>query len=446
MTAQAAGFSGTPGRFARWRGLAQAHAPRLQLALMVMVLGMLASLPWKDGTKSFRGVATVGIPLLAGLLAWAGVLSGEPARRFLKPLAAVFVAIALSTILSMAPGYSLSAILAEILPNTALFLGVLVWSSRDEGARRWAVRAVAGSALAACAATIHLYLNGKEVYESITSTGARFVRAEGTLESYSRMAMFCVLAAPCCAVLVVVGVRARRWWEVALGVAALGATLSALGLTQTRGAWLACAGSLFVLLFQVRRIAALGLLVLVVAGALAVPGVRARAATFISDANRPNLLLSGRLTIWKTGIQAIRENPATGIGYGPNIYRQEAVQARYLLKNEHQVQSDLHNTYLQQFSEVGLIGVAAYAFLLGTLAVQIGRGRPWQAARRFGELSEGRLITLATGLSLAGLLTYALVHNPNEERAATLFWMLAGVAAAGAHTMLGNEREVSPGT
>ncbi len=417
---------------ARLRSIAQRHSARLSLALLVLVLGMIVALPWKDGTKALRVAATFGIPALAGWLAWAGLLGPEAAGRFYKPIGAVFAAIGISTVLSMAPAYSAVAIVEEILPNMAIFLGVLTFCAGHEGRRRWAMRAASAGALAACAFTIHAYMNGKHVYESITSTGAPFVRAEGSIESYSRMAMYCVLSAPCCAVLATIGLRARCWWEALLGTIALGATLAALGLTQTRGAWLACAASLFVLLFQVRRIAALGVLCLVVAGALAVPGVRSRAATFISDANRPNLLLSGRLTIWKTGVQAIRENPATGIGYGPNIYRQKAVQDRYLLKNEHQVQSDLHNTYLQQFSEVGLIGMAAYMFLLGTLALQILRGRPWQSVARFGELSEDRLVTLATALSLAGLLTYALVHNPNEERAATLFWMLAGVAAAGA--------------
>lgn len=127
-----------------------------------------------------------------------------------------------------------------------------------------------------------------------------------------------------------------------LGVALVAAFLSAIFLTNSRGAIIAlgCA-MLFYLRDRFRHPLAMGVAALAVAG------------LFVFGPSRMSELHSGessaheRTWLWEQGLQMLRDNPVFGIGRG---------------QFEHRVDLKLiaHNNYVQNFAETGLVGFTLF--------------------------------------------------------------------------------------
>jgi O-antigen ligase len=161
--------------------------------------------------------------------------------------------------------------------------------------------------------------------------------------------------------------QAEAWWLVPAWI--LGG--AALGLTYVRGAWLGfAAGATAAVAGLGRRglVAAVGLIVLVPALLIGLPGVSDRLKTIGSAADDTT---RDRLAMLEAGRRLGVENPIMGIGPGQlkNVYPSVAPAEALRRSTSH-----LHNTPLQIVVERGIVGLAAWlwifvAFLVRGMAI-----------------------------------------------------------------------------
>ncbi len=248
------------------------------------------------------------------------------------------------------------------------------------------------------------------------AVGIHFDRARGPLVEAAGNGLVlytCAVAA----VIAAVTWRDRRWRGLAAAVAAL-CVLGAL-FTLTRSVWLAAAGgTLGALLFarETRRYVlpagVLGALVVAIAFA-AVPGFADRADTRSND-DRP---LWDRYNSNAAALRMLEQRPAVGFGWGrfatdsADYYRQGQ---DYPLTSVR----DVHNVFLSNAAELGLLGAGLW--LLSLLTAIAGgvmrRGPPVLRPWRIG------LVAVATSYLLAALTTPLGFAAPT-----LLLWVWAGV-------------------
>ena len=142
---------------------------------------------------------------------------------------------------------------------------------------------------------------------------AQSLRLESYWEATNSLAAFLVAAV---AVSVGVVFSARSIKRIGLAVGAIPIELLSIVLTFTRGAWMACAASLFVLSLQLRRIGwvVLGLVLVVGVIAVAPPQMLDRLASIASF--ETELSSANRIHMWHYAVPALFDRPLTGYGFG----------------------------------------------------------------------------------------------------------------------------------
>lgn len=226
-----------------------------------------------------------------------------------------------------------------------------------------------------------------------------------------------------------------------LGSAFLALSSLALVLTWSRGAWLAAAAAAACYLLWTGRLRLPGARVLaaaaLVAGALAVAAVRAR-PTATSD--------MGRVAVWSSSLRIFAAHPA--LGAGPDTvalmlgrHKTEGFVRAY---GELGGQAHAHNDILQVLATTGLLGLAAYAWLLLaawrrlTNALRDEALRPGAAAAGAGlvaafvvaKLNPVPLDALALAAVLLGLLDPGGTRPRALPKAAAAMTALAAIASA----------------
>ncbi|MCX8037197.1 MAG: O-antigen ligase family protein [Candidatus Sumerlaeia bacterium] len=152
----------------------------------------------------------------------------------------------------------------------------------------------------------------------------------------------------------------------------------------------------------------------------------------LSDA-RP---IQGRLYFYLVATRMIVDHPVIGIGYGQYGVRfweyADALQSdpknkvfNFILEDVGGIRADqTHNEYLQMAAETGLLGLAAFFFLL---IVFYGRLRN---DFRHPELADERLILAGIGAGVAYLLVDSLFSFPLRLAGSSLvFWLLLGIGS-----------------
>lgn len=215
-------------------------------------------------------------------------------------------------------------------------------------------------------------------------------------------------------------VGASRWildrWVAAASTLLI---LVALMLSSARGAWVA-AGAVVVCAsclgnrrwrFPVAAVAAtLALVVFSLS-----PGLRARARTIVDiDAN------TGRLAIWAANLEAVRDHPLLGVGFGNYDRRMESYYARHRLADR---RSHAHNSFLQIAAEAGIVGLSAFCLLFGSVLVC-----GWKLLRRLGR--DHRLWVTAAGawLGIIGFLVGSCTQDTfADSECAMPMWFAVAV-------------------
>jgi len=200
-----------------------------------------------------------------------------------------------------------------------------------------------------------------------------FTRISGTFNQSNDFGRFLLL-------MIIMGAAVyphlERKWRRALGVMLVASTIF-LFLTYTRAALIAAAvGLLIVGLIQSKRLL-IGLLIAGSVGLLIVPSLSSRfsdltkyeqkqALTDSGGANSGNTL-AWRFNYWTDVLPLANKNPVTGIGLNQTKYYTEQAKKP-------------HNDFIRAYVETGLVGLAAYLFLLYSLvalgARAVRRTRP----------------------------------------------------------------------
>jgi O-antigen ligase len=213
--------------------------------------------------------------------------------------------------------------------------------------------------------------------------------------------------------------RGRRWRLGGLLLLLAGGL--ALAATFTRSAWIGLAVALAVLLglARPRWLPALGV-ALAVAFLVAPASYRARAWSAF-DPNDPGNL--ERTYMWRGGIAMFRDHPLTGVG----ISAMEPIYDRYKPPQATERACHLHSVPIQLAATMGVVGLAAFVLLYGSLFVCAARGlrRSLAAGGVAAGLRAGVTAALA-GFLVAGLFEW----NFGDEKLRYPLYLLAGLAWA----------------
>jgi len=255
-------------------------------------------------------------------------------------------------------------------------------------------------------------------------TRGRPYRAQGTLGHYVVFAEM-LMQIGCMAWALMLAGQSRRWgWRLVFGVAFAGIT-AALLMTETRaavaGLVIGCLLSLLLLGKGILRWAAVGALIVILAGATL--WIQHRRG--LSWVDRSDVGTQFRVLMWEDGIRLVREHPWFGVGM-------ETVRVHFREWNiraflQYHVQSHFHSTYLQIAVERGI--PALLAWLWFSIAYIVLLVRLIFRLRGQNRLACG----IATGV-LAGFMAFTftsfLHYNLGEESLAMLLFFNFGVAVA----------------
>ncbi|MFJ6935531.1 O-antigen ligase family protein [Streptomyces sp. NPDC101132] len=427
--------------------LLRRHWPLLPLAATVLLL--VVPLPAGDATASGKVTPADAASLLLVFCCAVQALRGEVRR--LSPLGALLlgmpaVGLAAATVTAGDPYAALPGFV-RYLQVFVLVPGAIVLLVRDAREFRLA---------AGCFVVLALVQGAVGVVQYATHTGASYqgedIRAVGTFGPGDVMGMATVVAyglVIAAALALAPGTPRRLRGPAAVSALAL---VVPLVLSFSRGAWIATAGALAVvmLLAGVRR-ALRTLAALVAAGVVLVGGfgvgsemMAERLTSITQVGSAPDQSVTDRYTMWAAATSMWQERPAAGVGLkgfpahrdghssiGLSSGSDTAGAGQAYLR---QPLLSPHNMYLLVLSEQGLIGLTALA---GGWAVLLVAGlrralRPDRAPRSPRDC----------GLAAVGLLVwqltdflYADIGGPSTVLTGVIIglaaWWALGSAAAG---------------
>ena len=391
------------------------HRPSLAVAGMIL----LTAVPWRTGDEgqallhvTLADVASVVlVGVVAGRVLWQPSSSDERrlASWVMLPLLGLLLASTVSTFFATDPLASFSGAVRQ----TQMLVAVPV-AAYLSYRRRADVRLVLAAVL-----TLGVVQGLIGITQYVTGTGASFggedVRAVGTFGAYNIMALPGVVAAALmvCVAIVLVHRGAPRIWAV-VGMTVL---VPALGMSLSRGYWVATAfGVLAVVAIVDRRKAAL----LVLAGVFGLTGLLAMAAGGATNpvvdrlvgttgiVAEPDQSVQDRYALWAAARGMSEDNPVTGVGIKNFAdYRDSYVDFNFSgVSDIADAQGGFrqvslltpHNLYLLVLSEQGLIGAVAYLAFFASL----GLAAASRVARELRDDNEPLVQVL--GLAAVGLL------------------------------------------
>jgi O-antigen ligase len=258
--------------------------------------------------------------------------------------------------------------------------------------------------------------------------GASFAsRARGLAGHYMTFAGQLLLFIPV-ALGVALTARAPRWRWAAAAVALL--AFAPLAATFTRSAWLGLFVACAVLLGATRPLGLVALAVLGVAAWFLAPG--AWGARLHSVVDPANLWNQQRVYMWEAGVRMFHDHPLTGVG----LQDLHALYDQYRSPDSVERAGHLHNAYVQIAASMGLVGLAAFAWLYASLlrtawaGVRVGaRGTRAERGSEAEALAAG--VRIGVTAALVGFLVAGLFEwNFGDEELLYHLYTLVGIAWA----------------
>jgi O-antigen ligase len=389
----------------------------LERAAALSFLLLVAALPWSIAPMSIA-VALCGALTLAAWWRPGGVRWVRTPLDF--PALGWLVALVVATVTSQDPSGSAGRITKGLL---LAIVPVAAYHGRDPKlARRAVVVLLASAALATIYALTKFVAQG----------GAFPVRVRGAVGhplTYGGQAM--LLATVAAAILL--RARSRRWRIAALALLTLLAP-ALLG-SYTRSAWIGTLVAFGVLLAltRARWLAALAALVVVLLFVLP-SGYRERALSAFDPGSRWNV---ERVHLWTAGWRIFQDHPITGVG----LQDLHPWIERYHPPEPHEPHGHLHSIYVQIGATMGIVGLAAFAWLVIGLFRTAGhrirsdlRASPGADAGTGGMHdtdSMGVALRLGAVAALAGFLVAGLFEwNFGDEELLDFLFTLVGMAFA----------------
>jgi O-antigen ligase len=379
----------------------------LERVAALSFLLLAAALPWSIAPMSIAVALSGGLTLACW---WRP--GGERWVRTPVDLAAIvwLVALAIAAIAGEDPAGSVHRVtkgfLLAIVPLAA-------YHGRDPKLAR---RAIAVLLVSAAFATVFALV------KFAMQGGAFPVRVRGAVGhplTYGGQAMLLAILAAA----ILLRSRDRRFMGAACALLVLLAP-ALLG-SYTRSAWIGTLVGFGILIGFTRArwlpavLGAAVILVLVMPG-----GYRERAASVFHPHNVWN---RERIILWDAGWRMFREHPVTGVG----LQDLKPWVARYRSPEAHEPpHGHMHNVYLQVLVTMGVIGFAAFVYLVTALWRTAAR-RLRVDARTGGADPFGMALRIATVAALAGFLVAGLFEwNFGDEELLDLLFTLIGLAWA----------------
>jgi O-antigen ligase len=358
------------------------HRPSTAVAVTILLVG----LPGGVGDVSDSGHVTpadLGAAAVVAIIA-ARLLAGERAasRRGFIPFALVLAALALATVTAsdVAAGLLGFARYAELFVLVPIAVALALRDRLD-------VWLVAGAVV-----VVTVTEAAVGTYQSMTGTGAtyggQYLRAVGTFGADEVQALGAIIGYGLIVTLAL-GLAARGRTRVALLSGSV-LLIGPLGLTLSRGAWIATAGAgLIVLVRAGWRVAvtvlggaALGaaFFVLATEGTTAGGGTLDQRLTSITSAgSAPDQSVLDRYALWHAAVAIWVDHPVLGVGlkdfaayrdsYAPvSLSAGSDVGAKGAMVDREPLLS-AHNQYLMVLSEQGTVGALAFGTLLAGLGL-----------------------------------------------------------------------------
>jgi len=379
------------------------HALERAAALSFLLLA--AALPWSIAPMS---IAVVLCGALTLMVWWA---PGGP-RWYRTPIdypaLGWLVALVLAASLGEDPAGSWGRITKGFL---LAIVPVAAYHARDPKLAR---RAVALLLVSAAIATIYA------LTKFVAKGGAFPVRVRGAVGhplTYGGQAM--LLATIAGALLL----RAEdKRWKIA-AAALLTLVVPALLGSYTRSAWISTIVAWALILAFTRARWLIALAGAVVAIVLVLPaGYRERALS----AFQPHSIWNReRLLLWQSGWHIFQERPITGVGL-QDLY---PLIQKYRSPEAHESHGHLHNVYLQIVTTMGVVGLAAFAWLATGLFRTAGQRLIRDLRAGGGGL--GIALRLGAVAALVGFLVAGLFEwNFGDEELLDFLFVLVGIAFA----------------
>ena len=152
---------------------------------------------------------------------------------------------------------------------------------------------------------------------------------------------------------------------------------------------------------------------------LFVPALRLRVLTEINLSNPHNTLV-GRSHLWEAALQMLREHPIFGAGLSGFA----TAIAPYWNANHPDRFTYPHNIVLNFWTETGLLGLAAFAWIFVVVAIVAWRG--WRTSA-----DQWRVVHFGVLLALVAVVVHGLVDVPYFKNDLSLeFWVLLSLVLA----------------
>jgi O-antigen ligase len=211
-----------------------------------------------------------------------------------------------------------------------------------------------------------------------------------------------------------------RRWTIAAGGFLLLLTPALLG-TYTRSAWIATIVAGCVILARVKaRLLPLAGAAVVLALFLAPGSYRERAFSVLQPKSIWNV---ERLMLWDAGLHMFRDHPITGVG----LQDLHPLLERYRSREAHERHGHLHNVVIQVAATMGIVGLAALAWLW--IGLYRTAGHRWRAPLPRGDLDAA--LRLAAVAALSGFLVAGLFEwNLGDEELLAFLCFLVGMGYA----------------
>jgi len=398
--------------------LAIATRPKFGLTVMPIVTPLV---PWVPPTP-IPGLNALNMLLFTifGPFALFAVLQGKPLWRKGRlglPIVVLLALAALSIVRGAAAptGYVYDAGFAglQLFRSTTTFATyfMVLAMARGPADRRRVAWAVLIGLLVESAVTAVYGRNG---------AGARAVGTLGQANELGGfLALFTVVAAA-------VAIGARRWYEKLAAAAAFGLGSFGIMLSLSRGSMVALIAGVVMVALRSARWAIVLLAVVLASSPLWLPDyvmdriTSSRVQVEGSDEATVDAASEARLETWRSILLVVSHHPLDGVGFTGLQYVLPDIGAELGLED---VRDSAHNTFLRMLSELGVLGLGCFVWLLiqcWRLGDSVIRAARWRFDRALGVGICGATVTMATSCAFGDRF-----FNPIL---ASGFWILCALA------------------
>lgn len=377
-------------------------SPLLDRAASFSFLLLVAALPWSIAPMSIGVVLCVVLTLAAW---WSpGGVRWERTPLEWASLAWI-AALVIASAFALDPARSFPRVTKGLL---LVIVPVAAYHARDPKVARRAVAALLVSAVPATIyALVRFVHDGGAFPARVKGMVNHPLTYGGQVTILVTIAMALLLRGP------------RRWrWPVAALIALL---LPALIGSYTRSAWIATLVAAAVLLARVKA------RLIPVAAGLAIAALFVLPASFrvraLSAFDVKSVWNVERVYMWGAGARMLRDHPVTGVG----LEDLHEVYPRYQDPRAAEQVGHLHNLYVQVGATMGIVGLAALAWLLAGMLRTAGRR--WRDPLPRDDL--GSALRLAAVAALAAFLVAGLFEwNLGDEELLDFLCVVLGLGYA----------------